>query len=139
MHVLLHQLIAITTAQFAGLRTGILDDTGLVEQEDGGILAVEDRPVTQGALVFELFQAVGFGDILLRADDYRRLAVAVALQHGEVYDKVVQLVVAALHILCFQLNRQFFLFMASGILMLADQTVERSFQPFEVAFFAVTL
>ena len=59
MHVLLHQLIAITTAQFAGLRTGILDDTGLVEQEDGGILAVEDRPVTQGALVFELFQAVG--------------------------------------------------------------------------------
>ena len=97
--MLFDHVVAFPLADLAGLGVGIVQIAVLVEIDERRILTVEDRPVAQGALVFELLQAVLLRHVLLDADDDGGLAVLVASEHGEHHDEITQLVVASLHVL----------------------------------------
>ena len=136
--MLIDHIVAFPLADLAGLGVGVVQIAVLVEIDDGRILAVEDRPVAQGALVFELFEAVLLRHVLLDADDDRRLALLVASQHGEHHDEVAQFAVAAFDVLRLQLQRDLFFLVALGVLVLAYEPVDGLSQH-PVVFVAVAL
>ena len=116
----------------AGLGTRILHIAVLVELQDGRLLAVEDRPVAQRAVVFQPFQAQFLRHVFLGADDDRGLAVLVAFQHGEHDVEVAQLAIAVFRVHGSQIQRDFLFLVALGIPMLAHESVEGIFQQTEI-------